>query len=152
MWRADQRSVGHSWVTNRRNTAKPNYHMSRSRSNRPVLWEINQKMEPEIHPIASSRFLLSTSNRMKFRLLVCSGFRHNMIVWFSWIFSICEIYWERKAYDCRSFSVLQTFTGSRPENSSQNRSQNMVSFSEPSVNQTLKTWDLWSVSESLGFS
>ena len=38
--------------------------------------------------------------------------------------------------DCRSFSVLTILTDSRPEKSPI-ESQNMVSFSEPSVNQTL---------------
>ena len=35
----------------------------------------------------------------------------HMIVWFSWISLICEIYGEYR--DCRSFRVFNTFTSSR---------------------------------------
>ena len=42
-----------------------------------------------------------------------SFYNPHVIVWFSWIFSICEIYGEYR--DCRSCSVFNTLTGSRAE-------------------------------------
>ena len=133
---------------NRKNPANPNYHIvSTSRTSRLwdfynmfllgagllmfvtifmifsfSRWEIFNRFSLLMHV----QFMINLQNR-----LVWSGSRH-MIVWSSWIFSICEVYWKYRTTGHLVFGIDRQSTWKKFK-----VSQNMVSFSEPSVNQTL---------------
>ena len=72
------------------------------------------------------------------RQLVWSGSRHvHMVVWFSWIFSICEVYWKYRTPGHLVFWKPWHWQLTWKIKTVIIVSQNMVSFSEPSVYQTL---------------
>ena len=81
--------------SNWENRAKPNYHMSikfiELRKRNHVLWHLElfwARLPVNVFKTLNDRQSCFFS---KFRMTFLN--RH-MIVWFSWIFSICEIYWE----------------------------------------------------------
>ena len=145
--------------TNRNSPAKLNYHMSikKSQSNvwftlglqndrNHVLWHLalfSARRPVKVLKTLNDRqsYILST-----FRLTFLNW---PMIVWFSWIISICEIYGEYRTVGHLVFSKPWPAVELKKVVSV----TNMVSSCEPERIKTKRfTWDLLSISGSLDFS